>query len=99
MAGLGGAGEIMGVHNRFIDGFSPGYGWDGLAVALVGGLHPIGVLLAAVLFGALRSGGMMMTRVTHIPLDIVIILQSLVIVFVASPTLIRYFLRWRESKI
>jgi simple sugar transport system permease protein len=98
MAGLGGSGEVMGVHGRFIDGFSPGYGWDGLAVALVGGLHPVGVVIAAVLFGALRSGGMTMTRVTHVPLDIVIILQSLVIVFVAAPTLIRYLLRWREHK-
>jgi len=98
MAGLGGSGEVMGVHGRFIDGFSPGYGWDGLAVALVGGLHPVGVVIAAILFGALRSGGMTMTRVTHVPLDIVIILQSLVIVFVAAPTLIRYLLRWREHK-
>jgi len=93
MAGLGGAGEVMGVHRRFIEGFSPGYGWDGLAVALVGGLHPVGVLLAAVLFGALRSGGMVMTRATGVPLDIVFILQALVVLFVAAPMLIRYLLK------
>lgn len=93
MAGLGGSGEVMGVHRRFIEGFSPGYGWDGLAVALVGGLHPVGVLLAAVLFGALRSGGMVMTRVTGVPLDIVFILQALVILFVAAPMLIRNLMR------
>jgi len=93
MAGLGGAGEVMGVHRRFIEGFSPGYGWDGLAVALVGGLHPVGVLLAAVLFGVLRSGGMVMTRATGVPLDIVFILQALVILFVAAPMLIRYLLK------
>jgi len=93
MAGLGGSGEVMGVHRRFIEGFSPGYGWDGLAVALVGGLHPVGVLLAAVLFGALRSGGMVMTRVTGVPLDIVFILQALVILFVSAPMLIRYLLK------
>jgi len=93
MAGLGGAGEILGVHRRFIEGFSPGYGWDGLAVALVGGLNPVGVLIAAVLFGALRSGGMVMTRVTRVPLDIVSILQALVILFVAAPMLIKYLLR------
>ena len=83
----------MGVHRRFIDGFSPGYGWDGLAVALVGGLNPIGVLLAAILFGALRSGGMVMTRVTGVPLDIVFMLQALVILFVAAPTLFSRFLK------
>ena len=93
MAGLGGSGEVMGVHRRFIEGFSPGYGWDGLAVALVGGLHPVGALLAAILFGALRSGGMVMTRVTGVPLDIVFILQALVILFVSAPMLIRYLLK------
>lgn len=93
MAGLGGAGEVMGVHRRFIEGFSPGYGWDGLAVALVGGLHPVGVVLAAVLFGLLRSGGMVMTRATGVPRDIVFILQALVILLVAAPMLIRHILK------
>jgi len=93
IAGLGGSGEIMGVHRRFIEGFSPGYGWDGLAVALVGGLHPVGALLAAVLFGAFRSGGMIMTRATGVPLDIVFLLQALVILFVSAPMLIRSILR------
>jgi simple sugar transport system permease protein len=89
VAGLGGSCEILGVHKRFIEGFSPGYGWDGLAVALVGGLNPIGSLFASILFGALRSGGMLTTRVTGVPLDIVIILQALVILFVAAPRFIR----------
>ena len=95
MAGLGGACEVLGVHRRFIEGFSPGYGWDGLAVALVGGLDPVGSLLASILFGALRSGGMIMTRATKVPLDIVIILQALVILFVAAPTFIRSLLKRR----
>ncbi len=93
IAGLGGAGEILGVHRRFIQGFSPGYGWDGLAVALVGGLNPIGILLASVLFGALRSGGMAMDRTTPVPLDIVSVLQALVILFVAAPKLADYILK------
>jgi len=102
IAGLGGSGEILGVHRRFIDGFSPGYGWDGLAVALVGGLNPVGALLAAILFGALRNGGMVMTRVTGVPLDIVFLLQALVILFVAAPKMIRALLkrsglRWLAS--
>jgi simple sugar transport system permease protein len=93
IAGLGGAGEILGVHRRFIDGFSPGYGWDGLAVALIGGLNPWGAVLAAILFGALRAGGMVMNRATGVPLDIIIVLQALVVLFVAAPKLIRYFLK------
>ena len=90
LAGIGGAGEILGVHRRFIDGFSPGYGWDGLAVALMGGLNPFGSFLAAILIGILRSGGMTMNRITGVPIDIVTILQSLVILFVAAPVFIKY---------
>jgi simple sugar transport system permease protein len=93
IAGLGGAGEVLGVQRRFVEGFSPGYGWDGLAVALVGGLNPVGILLASVLFGALRSGGITTNRVMHVPLDIVSILQALVILFVAAPMLFRYLLK------
>lgn len=93
LAGLGGAGEILGVHHRFIDGFSPGHGWDGLAVALIGGLNPIGAVFAAVFLGALRSGGQAMSRSTGVPLDIVFILQALVVLFVAAPRLIKYLLK------
>ena len=96
IAGLGGAVEIMGTHKRFIDGFSPGYGWDGLAVALVGGLDPFGSLLASILFGALRSGGMIMARATGVPLDINILLQGLVILFVAAPAAIRDVFRRKD---
>jgi len=96
LAGIGGAGEVLGVHKRYIDGFSPGYGWDGIAVALVGRLNPVGVIFAAVLFGALRSGGMVMTRVVGVPLDIVMMLQAFVILFVAAPMLIRALLKRRQ---
>ena len=89
LAGLGGAGEVLGVHRRYIDGFSPGYGWDGLAVALIGGLDPIGALLASLLFGVLRSGGMTMNRVTGVPIDIITILQAIIILFVAAPAVIK----------
>jgi ABC-type uncharacterized transport system permease subunit len=90
LAGLGGAGEILGTHRRFINGFSPGYGFDGLAVALIGGLNPVGTIFAAVLFGALRAGGMSMNTLTGVPIDIVSVLQGLVVLFVAAPRLISY---------
>ena len=93
LAGLGGAGEILGVHRRFISGFSPGYGFDGLAVGLIGGLNPIGAVLAAILIGALRAGGMTMNTLTGVPIDIVSVLQGLVVLFVAAPRLINYLSR------
>lgn len=90
IAGIGGGGEILGVHGRFVDGFSPGYGWDGIAVSLVGRLHPLGCVLASVLFGMLRAGGMTMTRMTKVPLDLSLIIQALVILLVAAPFCIQY---------
>ena len=56
LAGTAGAVELLGVQNRLIDNFSPGWGFDGIAVALIGRLHPVGVLAAALFFAALRSG-------------------------------------------
>jgi len=97
VAGIGGAGEVLGVHGKFVDGFSPGYGWDGIAVSLVGRLHPFGCVFASLLFGLLRAGGMTMTRVTKVPLDLSLIIQALVIVFIAAPRFIRLvFLRRKE---
>ncbi len=97
LAGLGGAGEILGVFHRFVDGFSPGHGWDGIAVGLLGRLHPIGIILAAILFGALRVGGMAVDRATDVPLDIAIIMQAMVILFIAAPKLMK-FIRKRGHK-
>ena len=90
LGGLGGAGEVLGTHGRFIEGFSPGYGWDGIAAGLVGRLHPIGVIFSAILFGALRSGSAKMDMVTGVPFDIAAVIQAIVILFVAAPMLIRY---------
>jgi simple sugar transport system permease protein len=57
LAGLGGAVEVLGTRGRLIDGFSPGYGFEGIAVALLGRLRPLGIVAAALLFGALDAGG------------------------------------------
>ncbi|MDR1972957.1 MAG: ABC transporter permease [Treponema sp.] len=85
LAGLAGAVEILGVHKYFIKGFSPGYGYDGLAIAVLGQNNPAGVFAAAILYGALRSGAQIMDRTTRIPKDFVVVMQALVIIFVATP--------------
>jgi len=87
LAGLGGAGQVLGLHGRFIDGFSPGYGFDGIAVAILGGNNPLGVLFSALLFGLMRAGGMVLDRTTNIPVDFVLIIQAVIIVLVAAPKL------------
>jgi len=89
-AGFAGAVEVMGVHHYFIKGLSPGYGFDGIAVAVLAKNHPLGVIVSAILFGALRSGSMLLDRETDVPGDFVVIIQALVILFVAIPWLFRY---------
>lgn len=89
IAALAGAVEVMGVHRYFVGGMSPGYGYDGIAVAVLARNHPLGVLASALLFGALRGGSMNLDRVTDVPTDFVIMIQALVIIFVAIPWVIK----------
>lgn len=89
VAGMAGSVMVMGVLNRFITNFSPGYGFTGIAVAVLGRNTPWGVLLAALLFGILEAGGMAMQLFAKIPTDLMTIVQGLVILFVAAPALIR----------
>ncbi len=99
IAGLGGSGEVLGLHKRFIFGFSPGYGFDGIAVAVLGRNHPVGVVLGALLFGALRNGGMVMKQMTNVPTDLVVVIQGIVILFVAAPEMFRIFRKLKEGGI
>lgn len=86
LAGLAGACDILGIQHRLIDGFSSGYGFDGIAVALVSQLNPFGVIITSFLFGALRTGANTMQRAVGIPTSIVDIIQGLIIFFVVAAT-------------
>lgn len=79
LAGLAGAIEVLGVHRRFLDAFSPGYGFDSIAVALLGNLQPTGILASALLFGGLSSGAVHMEAFTGTPRQLAGIIQALVI--------------------
>ena len=89
LAGIGGAGEVMGVHGYYISSMTSGYGFDGIAIATMGRNHPFGTVLAALLFGALRNGSTSMNRSTKIPGEFIQVLQALVILFVSTPGIIR----------
>lgn len=89
MGGLAGTSEILGLQHRLIQGFSPGYGFDGIAVALLGRNGPIGIFLAALLFGMLRSGGNLMQMLNGVPVAIIYVIQALVIIFVVSEHLLK----------
>ena len=81
LAGLAGAVEVLGVHHKFYDQFSPGYGFDSIAVALLGGNTALGTALSALLFGALRNGAVNMQLATDTPREIVTLIQAIVIIF------------------
>lgn len=98
LAGLAGANEVLGVNHNLAQAFSSGYGFDSIALALLGKSHPLGVVLAALLFGTLRSGGTRMQNVAQIPIDIIAVVQALVIVFIAAPAIIRAIYRVREER-
>jgi simple sugar transport system permease protein len=93
LAAMAGAGEVMGVNHNIAQGFSPGYGFDSIALALMGGGHPLGVVLAALLFGSLRNGATKMQSLANIPIDIISIVQAFVIMFIAAPAIIRWIYR------
>ena len=89
LAGAAGAAVILGVQGRITDGFSAGLGFTGITVALLGRGGVGGTVAAGLLFGAMRSGGRLMQAETGIALDLVLVLQALVIVFIAAPGLVR----------
>lgn len=98
LAGLSGASQVLGVDHWVGQGFSAGYGFDAIAIALLGKSHPLGVVLAALLFGVLRGGATRMQSLAGIPVDIISIIQGLVIVFVAAPDIIRWLYRIRPAE-
>lgn len=95
LAGLAGANELLGLNHYFAGAFSPGYGFDAIALALLGKSNPFGVLAAALLFGALRNGATRMQSIAEVPVDIISVMQALIIVFIAAPGIIRWLYRLR----
>ncbi len=93
-AGLVGIHEIMGYKYTFHDSFSNGVGFIGIAVALLGRNHPVGVVLAALLFGALNRGGLFLDlQFESLSSDFVMVLQGIIVLFVASDQLFKKLLR------
>jgi simple sugar transport system permease protein len=90
LAGMVGVNEVLGYRYRYYHDFSPGYGFSGIAVALLGRNHPVGVALAALLIGALNRGGLPIDIFTDkVSKDLVVVLQAIIILFVAMEAPIR----------
>jgi simple sugar transport system permease protein len=99
LAGLGGASLMLVERGTLTPGFSPGYGFDAIAIALLGRSRPSGVVAAALLFGVLRAGATTMQASTQIPIDLVVVVQSFVIMFIAAPALVRGIYRIRTTSV
>jgi general nucleoside transport system permease protein len=99
LAGLAGVNPTLGLQFRATPGFSAAIGFDAIALALLGRSHPLGVVFAGVLFGALRSGGQEMQAATGISIDLVLVVGALIVMFIAAPALIRSIYRVKTDDV
>ena len=83
LAGLAGSSEVLGLKYRLFEGFSPGYGFDAVAIALLSRGNPAAVIVTAFFFGILRSGANVMQRSASVPVSIIYAIQGLTVLFVA----------------
>lgn len=94
LVGIAGASQALGVFPQGISsGVDAGIGFDAITVALLGRSRPWGVFIAGLLFGALKAGGYTIQAANDIPIDIVLVVQSLIVLFVAAPPLVRAIFR------
>lgn len=93
IAGLMGAERALGVYGGFVNSFSPGYGFTAIAVALLAANNPLGVIPSAILFGALESGGSAMSIMVNVPRELGLILEALIIVFIAGQSFFQHIVQ------
>jgi len=98
IAGMAGVEEALGVDHAYYDGFSPGYGNQGIAIAMLAKNNPIGVVFAALLLGALNSGGQQLQLQTNITRDFVNLLQAVIIFFLAAEFAVGWYRYQRQAK-
>jgi ABC-type uncharacterized transport system permease subunit len=99
LAGLAGAIQMLGVIGFYAPGITASVGFDSIAVALLGRSDPIGILFAAILFGAFRAGAPLMQIETSVPVEVIDIIQALVILFLAADLIVRKVFRVRAAKV
>ena len=98
LGGVAGAIQMLGVIGFYAPGITASVGFDSIAVALLGRSDPIGILFAAVLFGAFRAGAPLMQIETSVPIEVIDIIQALVILFLAADVIVRRVFRVRAAK-
>jgi simple sugar transport system permease protein len=89
VGGLAGGIEALGVHRRFMDGFAPGFGFDGVIAALLANGSPLGTIATSLFFGALRSGSLLLEVDTTASREIITVIQALIILAVSAQITLR----------
>jgi ABC-type uncharacterized transport system permease subunit len=97
-AGLAGAGNILGINHQVSATFSTTVGFDAITVALLGRSHPIGIMLAALLFGGMRAGAALMQIKAGVPVELVDVVQSIILLFLVASPVVRRLFRLRGVK-
>ena len=97
LAGLGGAVHVLGTEYALTAGVAGSFGFDAITVALLGRATPLGTVFAAFLFGALQTGGRTLLSNTGTPADIVQVIQALIVLFIAAPTLMKMIFRVKKG--
>ncbi|WP_310964476.1 ABC transporter permease [Nocardioides terrisoli] len=95
LCGLAGVSQILGTNTQVTQDIDAGIGFDAITVALLGRANPVGIVFAGLLFGALHAGGSVMQ--TYTPIDLVQVIQSLIVLFIAAPAVIRAIFRMKSS--
>ncbi|WP_240771292.1 ABC transporter permease [Nocardioides sp. GY 10113] len=99
LVGLAGVNQVLGTVTSGVAGdLDAGIGFDAITVALLGRSRPLGILAAGILFGALKAGGFVMSVSEGIPIDIVLVIQSLIVLFIAAPPLVRAIFRLPQKE-
>ena len=84
IAGIGGMTEVMGIHRRFNWQTLPGYGWDGIIVAIIGRNHPLLIIFAAFFLSYMRVGGQILNLMADVPSELVMVIQSVIIILITA---------------
>jgi ABC-type uncharacterized transport system permease subunit len=92
LSGVGGTTEVMGIHRRFVWQTSPGYGWDGIIVAIIGRNHPLLIIPASFFLSYMRVGGRVLNLMSDVPAEMITVIQSIIILLITAEA---FLSRWK----